>query len=445
MMITSIATLLCCATLLLFGTFPASAQSTAIGLDPDVNDGENLFVNMGEMLPGASVTDYFTVKNISNEKCTFYLQADQAQLKDFGGDTAAMQLSQELLGILKLRVVVHKADAAGNLIPGTGVEIYNGKADHLTNSATNTLIMGNRVELDKLDSKAALVIEASVKVPQSLDNTYDQAKAKFWWHISCEGSKDASSSSKPVSSSKPAPSSTKPKPSSKSSIPTSKSGSGSISSSDNRSVPPPPPPVPGSSSVPAVTPITPVPSSEVPSSAPAPSRSRSGSGTSVADSSESTIIEDPEVPIAPLGGYWSFLNLVLTVLGVAASLVIIGMLVMETIRKRRTQKEEADLQVEQTEEDKYKDEGEMRDTKRRRVVHRLARIVSSIVGLVMVVIFLLTQNMKLEMRLVDRWTPLMVALAIVQLVFIVTSVILKRVRPDEEMDDSDSGPEMKPT
>ena len=62
------------------------------------------------------------------------------------------------------------------------------------------------------------------------------------------------------------------------------------------------------------------------------------------------------------------------------------------------------------------------------------RVFSLIPAIVSVIAFILTENMRLPMRLVDRWTLLMVIIAIVQ---IVVAVLCKKRKnkDDEDRDD----------
>ena len=100
--------------------------------------------------------------------------------------------------------------------------------------------------------------------------------------------------------------------------------------------------------------------------------------------SEPEVIEDEETPLAPMAnGKWALVNLVLMILTVLASLLmLLGM-----IGKKRGRNNKS--------------------------FWRIASLIPAIGALAA---FVLTENMKLPMAMVDRWTLLMVIIAVLQLI-----------------------------
>ena len=100
--------------------------------------------------------------------------------------------------------------------------------------------------------------------------------------------------------------------------------------------------------------------------------------------SEPEVIEDEETPLAPMaGGAWALVNLVLMILTVLASLLML----LGVIGKKRGRNNKS--------------------------FWRIASLIPAIGALAA---FVLTENMKLPMAMVDRWTLLMVIIAVLQLI-----------------------------
>ncbi|MDL2324260.1 hypothetical protein LJC61_03800 [Ruminococcaceae bacterium OttesenSCG-928-A16] len=169
---------LLCALLLVFGAVPAFAANNIISVSPD---DDNLFLAMNNLVPGESRTEQFIVKNIGDFECDFYLTAESAAIEDFDHDPGSHQKSIDLLALLDMEVVLY---SNGTSQPGT--VLYKGKAHHFSTHHTRALI-GNRVNLGTLQPGGSVVIEATVEVPSTLDNSFEAAQGKFWWHFSSEG------------------------------------------------------------------------------------------------------------------------------------------------------------------------------------------------------------------------------------------------------------------
>ena len=100
--------------------------------------------------------------------------------------------------------------------------------------------------------------------------------------------------------------------------------------------------------------------------------------------SEPEVIEDEETPLAPMAnGKWALVNLVLMILTVLASLLML----LGVIGKKRGRNNKS--------------------------FWRIASLIPAIGALAA---FVLTENMKLPMAMVDRWTLLMVIIAVLQLI-----------------------------
>ena len=109
---------------------------------------------------------------------------------------------------------------------------------------------------------------------------------------------------------------------------------------------------------------------------------------------EPEVVQDEKTPLAG-GPVWALLNLILTI---ATALASILMLIGYLGKKR----EEEDGEV-------------IRETKK----HGLARVLTLIPGIGAIIAFILTENMRNPMVFTDRWTLLMVIIALVQLVLVI--------------------------
>ena len=119
------------------------------------------------------------------------------------------------------------------------------------------------------------------------------------------------------------------------------------------------------------------------------------------DGGEEDIADEP-TPLA-MGGAWALVNLILTVLTVLGSV----MLLVGYIGKKQKEREDEDGNVILNAEG----EAEMDDIKKKGG-WRLASILPAVAA---VIAFILTENMRLPMVLVDKWTLLMIVIALVQL------------------------------
>ena len=135
-------------------------------------------------------------------------------------------------------------------------------------------------------------------------------------------------------------------------------------------------------------------------------------------------IADDATPLAGgRGGHWALINLILAILTVLASLLLL----IGYIGKKKKALEDEDG-------NKVKDEDGNTVWEYEKKKKGFWRVFSLIPAIVSVIAFILTENMRLPMRLVDRWTLLMVIIAIVQ---IVVAVLCKKRKnkDDEDRDD----------
>ena len=129
--------------------------------------------------------------------------------------------------------------------------------------------------------------------------------------------------------------------------------------------------------------------------------------------SEPEVIEDEETPLAPMPtGAWALVNLILMLLTVLASLLLL----IGYLGKKK-----------HTERDEYGNE-RIDYTRNKKGFWRVASLIPAIAA---VIAFVLTENMKLPMIMVDRWTLLMAVIAVLQLIVAVMSKKQKESQDEE--------------
>ena len=126
------------------------------------------------------------------------------------------------------------------------------------------------------------------------------------------------------------------------------------------------------------------------------------------------VIEDEETPLAPMPtGAWALVNLILMLLTVLASLLLL----IGYLGKKK-----------HTERDEYGNK-RIDYTRNKKGFWRVASLIPAIAA---VIAFVLTENMKLPMIMVDRWTLLMAVIAVLQLIVAVMSKKQKESQDDED-------------
>ena len=128
---------------------------------------------------------------------------------------------------------------------------------------------------------------------------------------------------------------------------------------------------------------------------------------------EPEVIEDEETPLAPMPtGAWALVNLILMLLTVLASLLLL----IGYLGKKK-----------HTERDEYGNK-RIDYTRNKKGFWRVASLIPAVAA---VIAFVLTENMKLPMIMVDRWTLLMAVIAVLQLIVAVMSKKQKESQDDE--------------
>ncbi len=111
----------------------------------------------------------------------------------------------------------------------------------------------------------------------------------------------------------------------------------------------------------------------------------------IAETADSAVIDEVEVPLASAGASWSLLDLILTVV---TGLMSVTLLVTYLSGRR--------------EDEEYIENGEQ--IKRRGIVRALSII--PMIGAI--ILFVLTQDMTLPMVIVDEWTIIFAAITLIQ-------------------------------
>lgn len=136
-------------------------------------------------------------------------------------------------------------------------------------------------------------------------------------------------------------------------------------------------------------------------------------------SADEVVIEEDAVPLAAVvdnDAAWALLNLILAVLTAAISVILlIGYFI-----NRKSKEDEED--------DEIVDEDEEEENKRKN--KGLFRLLSIIPALVAIIAFILTEDMTNPMIIIDRWTIVMLIIALVQLVVALAS--RKKDKEDDE-------------
>ena len=128
---------------------------------------------------------------------------------------------------------------------------------------------------------------------------------------------------------------------------------------------------------------------------------------------EPEVIEPDDPPLAPLPtGAWALVNLILMLLTVLASLLLL----LGYLGKKK-----------HTERDEYGNE-RIDYTRNKKGFWRAASLIPAVAA---VIAFVLTENMKLPMIMVDRWTLLMAVIAVLQLIVAVMSKKQKESQDEE--------------
>lgn len=135
-------------------------------------------------------------------------------------------------------------------------------------------------------------------------------------------------------------------------------------------------------------------------------------------------IEDEETPLAAPGA-WALLNLILSILTVAVSVILLA---GYFFGKKKGKEEEDKIQ-------EYQDDEEQEELKRKGLV----RILSILPAVVSVIFFILTEDMRNPMIFADRWTLWMLVFAVANGALLLLS---KKTRKDDDDNKQKPGYEM---
>jgi hypothetical protein len=145
-----------------------------------------------------------------------------------------------------------------------------------------------------------------------------------------------------------------------------------------------------------------------------------------APAAPATTIADPATPLSSgngngIGGAWALVNLICSILTVLGSLIAV-------FRRKDDEEEDEEQNV-----NMYRDEEDEDNRGRKMFAAKAAGILTAIAS---VITFILTEDMRLPMILIDKWTLLMVIMLAVQ---IVAAVLNKKAsEADEEEDDAEA-------
>ena len=134
-------------------------------------------------------------------------------------------------------------------------------------------------------------------------------------------------------------------------------------------------------------------------------------------------ISGNEVPLAGFGlegPAWALVNLICTVVTVMLALIML----LSIKKNKEEEDEENEVQVMESEEEKEED-------KNRR---RWIKVLGIIPAVIAVIVFILTEDIRLPMIIVDRWTWLMIVILLVNLA--VTYLTKYRVKREDEEDEN---------
>lgn len=137
------------------------------------------------------------------------------------------------------------------------------------------------------------------------------------------------------------------------------------------------------------------------------------------DNTETVVVEDNETPLA-LNKSWALINLIAACLTVLTSIIL-----LLSKHSRDNDEDENEEEATYMEVNDEEDEEQEEETRRKKW-----KVINPIVSIISVIVFILTENMRNPMVLVDKWTLLMVAILLVNIVTLYLG--RKWHKPDEE-------------
>ena len=156
--------------------------------------------------------------------------------------------------------------------------------------------------------------------------------------------------------------------------------------------------------------VTPTPSAE-PTATPEATASAEPEKSAEPTASAETIVDPDGTPEVARKGHWALINLVAAIVSVLLGIVLV-------LSKNKKDKDEDEEQNENEDAEEVKR-------------HKRWKVVSVIDAILAVVVFIFTENMRLPMVLVDKWTMLMVLFAVVSVI----SLVLGRKYHEEDEED----------
>ncbi|MCL2426616.1 MAG: hypothetical protein FWD05_09805 [Oscillospiraceae bacterium] len=165
------------------------------------------------------------------------------------------------------------------------------------------------------------------------------------------------------------------------------------------------------------------------------------------DNANLTLVEDKQPPTVSTQGTrrasWALLNLILSILGALAAIATTIYIILK--QKRKEDKDDETLnnaenkklaietnQIDELNQNKENEEDE--ECKKR--VRKISFIAMYILAILAIILFILTQDMRLPMIYIDKWTIIHIILAIIEVIAIIT-VRKKRKNRDEDDDETD--------
>jgi len=156
--------------------------------------------------------------------------------------------------------------------------------------------------------------------------------------------------------------------------------------------------------------------------------------------------EPPPVVVVPGSTRaWALLNLILSILGALAAIATTIYIILKQKRKEDDDDDETlnstenrELVIDTNQIDELnQDEEDEENKERKKRVRKISFIAMYILAILAIILFILTQDMRLPMRFIDRWTIIHIILAIIEVIAIIT-VRKKRKDQDEDDDEDES-------
>lgn len=385
------------------GSIPVTVQAASSIIH--ISSGfDNLFAKMTNMAPGTTVTDSFTVTNISQKPAHFFLESKEALESDF--DSAGKQReSDTILSILDLQVTLFELQKGGAVRPESAVLLYDGKANQLSPNTGSAALIGQQLQLGDLAPGQSVVIQIAVSAPlAAINNSHLGMQGKFRWDFTAAEIVEQPDSSSP---SAPPASSGSDGGGANSSPSNGGNGGGQGGTAPNTN----PPAAQNGTSQPAGAAA----SGSLPNSNTAASQSDAASSALLQNIIPPTVtVGDTTIPLFGRGNVLGIVNIILALLGFILSAATALQMVL---RKKRAARFKAVYGEEYTGQ-----------KNRIQAVSPLRQLFVLGFGGLTVLIFLLTSNFNSSFVLVDSWTLLVLMPFLAQVTFLVLGRF-KRQKP----------------